>query len=461
MTSYPPAPNSRIAGDTGPAADNNTNVNAIAAAQGATAQLVGGPSFSASIPAGNSANAAILGNLAAFTGAGAGPHLINVAAFGAVGNGTADDTTAISDALAAVPANGAIVHFPAGQYKVTSTLNPTWNTLLQGHGLGSQILSHVTGDTFVMSNPSTPGGVYSSQEVQSGGFRDLMIDGSSAGNGSSGIHIGNGLGFCAENVMVRNFTGTDSVGIWIDNSIWWTEKAYFRTCVANCTTCYQFTNENTGTGSFEYSYYDMVAYWTSGQTGWSVSSSNGSPAFFGGCFLYWRGNNNGASPGPFLAMAGGVTFKRCSVIFAPECNSPGTPVTIADNGGGTNHFSNCVGWMDFGANAWGASTMAAGNLELTGSIQGDATLAGLRTYVTKPAVTAPAVPDASTDVTNGTGVDVVVYIPANGTGLDVSVAGNATGLGSGTFYVPMGQTINLGAYSVAPGGWVWHAGPYP
>jgi Pectate lyase superfamily protein len=461
MTSYPPAPDSRAGGDSGPAADNNTNSNAIAAAQGATAALVGGPSFSASIPAGNSANAAILANLAAFTGAGAGPHLINVAAFGAVGNGTTDDTTAIADALAAVPTDGAIVHFPAGQYKVTSTLTAPWNALLQGHGLGTQILSHVTGDTFVMSNPTTPGGVYSTQEVQSGGFRDLMIDGSSAGNGSSGIHIGNGLGYTVENVLVRNFTGTDSIGIWVDNSIWWTEKAYFRTTVANCTTCYQFTNESTGTGSFEYNYFDMVAYWTTGQTGWSVSSSNDDPAFFGGTFLYWRGNNNGATPGPFLALAGGVTFKRCNLIFAPECNSPGTPVTIADNGGGTNHFSDCTGWMDFGANTWGASTMAAGNLELTGSVQGDATLQALRTGVAKPTVTTPGVPAASTPVTNDTGMDVMVYIPAGGTAVNVNVNGNPTGLGSGSFYIRQGETISLGAYSGAPGSWLWHGGPYP
>jgi hypothetical protein len=386
---------------------------------------------------------------------------LNVVTYGADTTGVNDSTEAIQAALDAVPANGGQVYFPPGTYKVTSTLTATWNTILQGNGWGTQIISHVTGDTIVMSNPTTASGNYSTQEVQSGGLRDLMIDGTNAGNGSSGLHIGNGLGYIVTNVLVRNFTGTDSIGIWIDNSIWWTEKAYFRTCVANCTTCYAFTNEDTGSGSFEYSFYDMVAYWTSGQTGWSVSSSNANAAFFGGTWLYWRGNNNGATPGPFLAMSGGVTFKRCNIIFAPECNSPGSPVTIADNGGGTNHFSNCTGWMDFGANAWGATTMSAGNVELAGTIQGDATLQALRTGDSRPTVTTPGIPAALTPVTNNTGMDVMVYVSGGGTGVNVNVNGNPTLLGSGSFYIRMGETVSLGDYSVAPTQWLWHAGPYP
>jgi hypothetical protein len=385
---------------------------------------------------------------------------INVTKYGADPSGATDSTAGIQLAIS-LAAPSQTVYFPAGTYMVTETLNPSWSSVLQGSGWGSQIMFSGTGDCIAMSNPTTASGVYANQQIQSGGVRDLMIDGTSAGPGSTLLHIGNGLGYTVDNVFARNCTGAGSIGIRLDNSIWWTEKGYFRTQVANCTTCYAFTNENTGAGSFEYNYFDMVAYWTSGQTGWALSSSNANPLFFGGCSLYWRGNCNGATAGPFMTMAGGVTFKRCNLIFCPECNSPNSPITIVDNGGGTNHFSNCTGWMDFGANAWGASTMAAGNFELAGTVQGDATLQALRTFDTKPTVTAPAVPAASTNVTNNLGVDVVVYIANNGTGLDVAVAGNATGLNSGTFYLPMGQTINLGAYSVAPGGWVWHAGPYP
>jgi hypothetical protein len=68
-------------------------------------------------------------------------------------------------------------------------------------------------------------------------------------------------------------------------------------------------------------------------------------------------------------------------------------------------------------------------------------------------VATPAVPAASTSVTNDTGVDVDVYV-AGGTAVTVSVNGTSTGLASGTFFVPAGGTIELGAYSAAPA-WVW------
>jgi hypothetical protein len=62
--------------------------------------------------------------------------------YGAVGNGTADDTAAINQALAAVASNGSTILFPSGySYRITSTLAPSVNgTILAGTGWGSQIL---------------------------------------------------------------------------------------------------------------------------------------------------------------------------------------------------------------------------------------------------------------------------------------------------------------------------------
>jgi hypothetical protein len=48
----------------------------------------------------------------------------NVKSYGAVGNGSTDDTTAINKAIADAAANGSgIVYFPKGIYKITSTIN--------------------------------------------------------------------------------------------------------------------------------------------------------------------------------------------------------------------------------------------------------------------------------------------------------------------------------------------------
>lgn len=69
------------------------------------------------------------------------------------------------------------------------------------------------------------------------------------------------------------------------------------------------------------------------------------------------------------------------------------------------------------------------------------------------AVTTPAIPAPSTSITNTTTVDVDVYI-AGFTGADISLNGTATGQGGGTFYLPAGGAIDLGAYTAA-GAWVW------
>lgn len=60
--------------------------------------------------------------------------------YGALGNGSNDDTSAINSALAAVATNGQAILFPPGQYKITSTLAPSINgTVIMGTGWGSQI----------------------------------------------------------------------------------------------------------------------------------------------------------------------------------------------------------------------------------------------------------------------------------------------------------------------------------
>jgi hypothetical protein len=56
-------------------------------------------------------------------------QFVSVKDFGAIGNGTTDDTAAIQAAITAVGTG--TVYFPYGTYKVTSTLNVTCNTYMQ------------------------------------------------------------------------------------------------------------------------------------------------------------------------------------------------------------------------------------------------------------------------------------------------------------------------------------------
>jgi len=63
--------------------------------------------------------------------------IVSVKDFGAVGNGVADDTAAIQACLDAVQTSSALggtAYLPAGEYKITSTLNLPANVSLEGEG---------------------------------------------------------------------------------------------------------------------------------------------------------------------------------------------------------------------------------------------------------------------------------------------------------------------------------------
>ena len=65
---------------------------------------------------------------------------VNVRDYGAVGNGVADDTSAVQAALSAA-GSGGTVFFPAGTYKITSKLTTVANTVLRGAGRYATTLS--------------------------------------------------------------------------------------------------------------------------------------------------------------------------------------------------------------------------------------------------------------------------------------------------------------------------------
>lgn len=64
-------------------------------------------------------------------------EVLSVKDFGAKGDGATDDTAAIQAALEAAPDHGGVVFFPAGTYRVTSTLTIPSVTDLSGGSLGT------------------------------------------------------------------------------------------------------------------------------------------------------------------------------------------------------------------------------------------------------------------------------------------------------------------------------------
>ncbi len=68
-----------------------------------------------------------------------GNQVFNVKAYGAVGDGTTDDTAAIQAAITAM--TGGTLFFPAGTYKTTTPLNLKSNTKMSGVGQGQSIIN--------------------------------------------------------------------------------------------------------------------------------------------------------------------------------------------------------------------------------------------------------------------------------------------------------------------------------
>lgn len=75
---------------------------------------------------------------------------LNVRDYGAVGDGTTDDTTAIQAALTAAAGNGYTVYFPAGQYKITTTLEYSSDTTLRGEHGQSWLTNYITASPWIV-----------------------------------------------------------------------------------------------------------------------------------------------------------------------------------------------------------------------------------------------------------------------------------------------------------------------
>lgn len=95
--------------------------------------------------------------------------------YGAVGDGTANDTAAIQAAITAVPSTGGVVYFPPGTYKlVTSALTLKPNLSLIGAGTNASIIKQTTTTVSALS------GV----DVTDLTIRDLQIQGPASGSGN-------------------------------------------------------------------------------------------------------------------------------------------------------------------------------------------------------------------------------------------------------------------------------------
>jgi hypothetical protein len=316
------------------------------------------------------------------------PGWINVVSYGGDPTGAADSTSAIQDAINALPAAGGVVYLPAGTYKVSSTLTcTTVPAYFLGDGAWATIVKFSgTGDCFRIYDSTT----YSSRTRYSGGFCGITIDGTSAGAGSTGLHVGDLLQYELD-MTVQSFSGTGSIGVHLDNTYYWTEQLHGRVHAQYCASHVVFDctgTAATSSGSFERC--DLDIYIDQRHADFDgVVFRNG--AFTGNGSLRIRGNfgsTTSAVTSAVLRLTGslqsGHDYSGASGIvnglldIGVECASGAyTPQTIVF-GSAANNIWDCYGTLNFGlAGDNFTPSNNDGNIGgFQGQVSGDSTLPG-------------------------------------------------------------------------------------
>lgn len=142
--------------------------------------------------------------------------------YGALCNGTADDTTAIQAAIDAAAVSGGIVFFPQG-ITISGTLTMKSKVHLRGAGFGTTILKLKTGtnaDLIIGEGFATLTGTNNNGGINSCSILDMSLDGNSANNSAGdGIKI-YAKNFLLQNLRIYSFHGD---GIYTEWSNTWSE----------------------------------------------------------------------------------------------------------------------------------------------------------------------------------------------------------------------------------------------
>ena len=128
---------------------------------------------------------------------------VNVKDYGAIGDGTADDTSAIQAAISALPSQGGTVYLPAGTYKITSPLSLRGHMLFLGAGRKATTIkaSGCSGMVWDGGNGS-PGHIFHASAYTI--LRDFTLQGDYTAN-KDGIVLTHITDWSLENVTICEF----------------------------------------------------------------------------------------------------------------------------------------------------------------------------------------------------------------------------------------------------------------
>lgn len=138
----------------------------------------------------------------------------NVKDFGAIGDGSTDDTTSIATAIASISATGGIVYFPAGVY-LTGRITLPSLVILMGEIKDATVIKlkdTQNSDLIATTNFATLTGTDTTNGVYGCGIQNLTLDGNKDNNATGGNVISiYGYGYLLQNINIREGKGW---GIW-------------------------------------------------------------------------------------------------------------------------------------------------------------------------------------------------------------------------------------------------------
>jgi Pectate lyase superfamily protein len=138
---------------------------------------------------------------------------VSVKDFGAVGDGSADDTAAINKAISAISSIGGTVYFPAGTYKTTSTITiPNAVSFLGAGSNASTIKGSMAASDIIQIGDGSRNG-------PAGCTIDSIGFGSSVNNSASAIRVRNGHRITLRNFYIAVYGVTLGIGVKLDGDI--------------------------------------------------------------------------------------------------------------------------------------------------------------------------------------------------------------------------------------------------
>lgn len=226
------------------------------------------------------------------------PLVFNVKDYGAVGNGSTDDTTALQDTFdAAESAGGGIVYIPTGTY-LTDSLEIPSNITIQGDGPSSLLTLKAGANEYVIRNNDPSGG---NENIT---IQNIACDGNGA---NQSIGINTILLDKVENALIQGVTATGAErkeqggnggdGIKIEYSRW-----------VRISNCYSYSNSYDGIkvrrGNSDITVTGNVCY-NNGAGGIQVSGADDPPTR-----VAVTGNQitSAATFGPYAAWTRGITL---------------------------------------------------------------------------------------------------------------------------------------------------------